>query len=264
MTTQDKIRDILKTQLTVQLVQVTDQSSLHDGHPEAQKSGGGHYSIIVVSSCFADKNLLERHRMIYQALQKELRGEIHALSIKAFSPEEYSLGLNRESLMIPYKKKGLAMKKKIVIWLLNLTLVLSIPLTLKAEEGPTKMTNPIVVFETNQGTIELKLWPEVAPKACENMIGLVKKGYYDGIIFHRVIKGFMIQGGDPTGTGRGGESLWGGMFEDEFREDVSFDRPGLLAMAKGFCQTTPNDHEKLRLQFPVYDALYAYCVSHGA
>ena len=123
------------------------------------------------------------------------------------------------------------MKRKIIIWALNLTLSLSIPLTVKAQEGLTKMTNPIVVFETNQGTIGLKLWPEVAPKACENMIGLVKKGYYDGIIFHRVIKGFMIQGGDPTGTGRGGESLWGGMFEDEFREDVSFDRPGLLAMA---------------------------------
>ena len=89
MTTQDKIRSILKTQFTAHHVEVTDQSSLHDGHPEAQKSGGGHYAIIVVSTRFADKNLLERHRMIYQALQKELKGEIHALSIKAFSPEEY-------------------------------------------------------------------------------------------------------------------------------------------------------------------------------
>ena len=91
--------------------------------------------------------------------------------------------------------------------------------------------NPIVVFETTQGTIELKLFPDVAPKACENMVGLIKKGYYNGLIFHRVIKGFMLQGGDPTGTGRGGESLWGGTFDDEFSPSYTFDKPGILAMA---------------------------------
>lgn len=90
---------------------------------------------------------------------------------------------------------------------------------------------PTVVLETNQGNIELMLMPEIAPKACENFIGLVEKGYYDGIIFHRVIRKFMIQGGDPTGTGRGGESIWGVSFEDEVRPQVGFDRPGLLAMA---------------------------------
>ena len=89
----------------------------------------------------------------------------------------------------------------------------------------------IVVWETSQGDIEVKLMPEVAPKACENFISLIKKGYYDGIIFHRAIKNFMIQGGDPTGTGRGGASIWGDPFEDEFNSDVAFDRPGLLAMA---------------------------------
>ncbi len=91
--------------------------------------------------------------------------------------------------------------------------------------------NPIIVFETNQGTIEIELWPSVAPKTCENMLGLAARGYYDGIIFHRVIKNFMIQGGDPTGTGRGGESLWGGKFEDEVTPEKAFDKPGLLAMA---------------------------------
>lgn len=91
--------------------------------------------------------------------------------------------------------------------------------------------NPIVVFETNQGSIELELWPNIAPKTCENMIGLVQKGYYDGTVFHRVIKEFMVQGGDPTATGRGGESLWGGKFEDEFSNSVRFDKPGILAMA---------------------------------
>ena len=89
----------------------------------------------------------------------------------------------------------------------------------------------IVVLETNQGEIELQLFPDAAPKACENFIGLIKKGYYNGIIFHRVIKGFMIQGGDPTGTGRGGESLWGDQFKDEVTPEIQFDRKGLLAMA---------------------------------
>jgi peptidylprolyl isomerase len=91
--------------------------------------------------------------------------------------------------------------------------------------------DPVVVLETNQGNIELKLFPSVAPKAVENFIGLVEKGYYKGIIFHRVIKDFMVQGGDPTGTGRGGESLWGESFEDEFSSAVKFDKPGILAMA---------------------------------
>lgn len=89
----------------------------------------------------------------------------------------------------------------------------------------------VVVLETNQGNIEVKLMPDVAPQACENFVQLVQEGYYDGIIFHRVIKNFMIQGGDPTGTGRGGRSIWGGPFEDEVRADIKFDKPGLLAMA---------------------------------
>lgn len=93
------------------------------------------------------------------------------------------------------------------------------------------MDAPIVVLETNQGVIEVKLMPEVAPKACENFKGLAEKGYYNGVIFHRVIKGFMIQGGDPTGTGTGGESLWGESFEDEVTPQVTFDKVGLLAMA---------------------------------
>ena len=93
------------------------------------------------------------------------------------------------------------------------------------------VASPVVVFETNQGIIEVELWPATAPKTCENMIGLVEKGYYDGTVFHRVIKEFMIQGGDPTATGRGGERLWGGQFEDEFSNSARFDKPGILAMA---------------------------------
>lgn len=90
---------------------------------------------------------------------------------------------------------------------------------------------PHVELRTNQGVIMVKLFPEHAPKATENFLGLAKKGYYDGIIFHRVITEFMIQGGDPTGTGRGGQSLWGEPFEDECVPDLRFDRSGLLAMA---------------------------------
>jgi peptidylprolyl isomerase len=89
----------------------------------------------------------------------------------------------------------------------------------------------ILVLETNQGIIEIKLFPEIAPKACENFIKLAQKNYYNGLIFHRVIKGFMIQGGDSTGTGRGGESVWGKPFEDEVTPGIAFDKPGILAMA---------------------------------
>lgn len=93
------------------------------------------------------------------------------------------------------------------------------------------MEEKIVILETNQGDIEIKLMPDVAPKACENFIGLVEKGYYQGIIFHRVIKNFMIQGGDPTGTGTGGSSLWGAPFKDEVSSEAKFSKPGILAMA---------------------------------
>lgn len=88
-----------------------------------------------------------------------------------------------------------------------------------------------VILDTNQGKIELRLMPDIAPKACENFITHVQNGYYDGLIFHRVIKGFMIQGGDPNGNGSGGESIWGEPFEDELSKKVQFDKPGMLAMA---------------------------------
>ena len=88
-----------------------------------------------------------------------------------------------------------------------------------------------LIIETTQGSIEFKLFDDIAPKTCENFRTHAKNGYYNGIIFHRIIEEFMIQGGDPTGTGRGGESIWGKNFEDECVSSHSFDRPGLLAMA---------------------------------
>lgn len=98
-------------------------------------------------------------------------------------------------------------------------------------EGAYGMDDNVVVLQTNQGVVEIKLMPKIAPKACENFTKLVEKGYYNGLIFHRVIKNFMIQGGDPTGTGTGGESIWGVPFEDEVNSEITFDKPGLLAMA---------------------------------
>lgn len=97
--------------------------------------------------------------------------------------------------------------------------------------GIAQAAEKTVVFETTRGNITFELYPDIAPKTVENFVGLVKKGYYDGIIFHRVIRNFMIQGGDPTGTGRGGTSIWGKKFEDEFKPNVVFDKPGTLAMA---------------------------------
>jgi peptidylprolyl isomerase len=90
---------------------------------------------------------------------------------------------------------------------------------------------PTAVIETTQGVVEIELRPDIAPKACENFIALSKKGYYNGLIFHRIIKGFMIQGGDPTGTGTGGSSVWGKEFADEITPKLTFEKPLLLAMA---------------------------------
>ena len=91
--------------------------------------------------------------------------------------------------------------------------------------------NPIAVFETTKGNIEIELRPDLAPKAVENFVTHSKNGYYNGLIFHRVIRGFMLQTGDPSGTGRGGESIWKKSFEDEFSPSALFDKAGILAMA---------------------------------
>ena len=103
-----------------------------------------------------------------------------------------------------------------------------------AKADPTSTegaTMQVAVIETTLGEITVQLLPDVAPKAVENFIGLSKRGYYEGVTFHRVIKDFMIQGGDPTGTGYGGKSMWEIPFEDEVDPTWRFDRKGLLAMA---------------------------------
>ena len=100
-----------------------------------------------------------------------------------------------------------------------------------ATHSEVKKEKSIVVIETNHGNIELKMFPKVAPLAVENFTTHAANGYYDGLIFHRVIKGFMIQGGDPTGTGTGGTSIWDKEFVNEYGKNVVFDKPFLLAMA---------------------------------
>ncbi|MGT2799806.1 bifunctional Cof-type HAD-IIB family hydrolase/peptidylprolyl isomerase [Streptococcus marmotae] len=89
---------------------------------------------------------------------------------------------------------------------------------------------PRATIKTNHGELQLQLFPEIAPKTVANFVALAKDGYYDGVIFHRIIKDFMIQGGDPTGTGMGGESIYGAAFEDEFSMEV-FNIRGALSMA---------------------------------
>ena len=90
--------------------------------------------------------------------------------------------------------------------------------------------NPLVTVHTNLGDFTLELFLEVAPKTVENFVTHAKNGYYNGVIFHRVIEDFMIQGGDPTGTGMGGESIYGRTFEDEFSREA-FNLYGTLSMA---------------------------------
>ena len=93
-----------------------------------------------------------------------------------------------------------------------------------------KAGDTIVTMHTNFGDVKFLMFPEVAPKTVENFTTHAKESYSDGLIFHRVIDGFMIQGGDPTGTGRGGESIWGEAFEDEFSPEAHNFR-GALSMA---------------------------------
>ncbi len=88
----------------------------------------------------------------------------------------------------------------------------------------------VATMKTSMGNIKIRLFAELAPKTVENFTTHAKNGYYDGLIFHRVIKDFMIQGGDPEGTGCGGESIWGSSFEDEFCVDLHNLR-GALSMA---------------------------------
>jgi cyclophilin family peptidyl-prolyl cis-trans isomerase len=102
------------------------------------------------------------------------------------------------------------------------------------------MANRTAVIKTNLGTIRFELLEADAPKTTENFRLLAERGYYDGVIFHRVIRGFMIQGGDPTGTGRGGQSAWGGRFDDEINRSSEVYRRGYKAGTVAMANAGPN------------------------
>ena len=102
------------------------------------------------------------------------------------------------------------------------------------------MANRTAEIQTNKGTIKFELLEKEAPKTTENFRLLAEKGYYDGVIFHRVIQGFMIQGGDPTGTGRGGQSAWGGRFADEISPSSEVYRRGYKAGTVAMANAGPN------------------------
>lgn len=135
-------------------------------------------------------------------------------------------------ILIARTSLPIRLKDYLMRFLMLIPIFFLMTLSLNGEESPFMMPKqPNIVIETNLGNITIALKPDVAPKAVENFIRLAQKDYYNGVIFHRVIKDFMIQGGDPTGTGRGGESIWGKPFEDEFSPQEKFDKPGMLAMA---------------------------------
>ncbi len=105
------------------------------------------------------------------------------------------------------------------------------PLLTFSEQASDKLTYPIIVLETTAGPIDILLFTDVAPKACENFMTLALRGYYNKTLFHRIIPNFLVQGGDPTGTGKKTVSIYGKYFEDEVSPYILFDRPGRVGMA---------------------------------
>lgn len=117
------------------------------------------------------------------------------------------------------------------------------------------MPNRTAVIKTNKGTIKIELLETDAPKTTENFRLLAEKGYYDGVIFHRVIKNFMVQGGDPLGEGYGGESAWGGKFNDEINKSSplyqgGYDK-GTVAMANSGANTNGSQFFIMHADYPL-------------
>ena len=110
-------------------------------------------------------------------------------------------------------------------------IMLTLFTSIQAEETTSMKNQTTVLMKTTQGDIEIELFPASAPKTTENFLGHIANQYYDDLIFHRIIPNFMIQGGDPSGDGTGGTSIWNKPFEDEIDPSLTFDKAGLLAMA---------------------------------
>ncbi|CAI9718167.1 peptidyl-prolyl cis-trans isomerase-like 3 [Octopus vulgaris] len=116
-----------------------------------------------------------------------------------------------------------------------------------------------VTVHTDVGPVKIELFCEQVPKACENFLALCAQDYYNGCIFHRNIKDFMVQTGDPTGTGKGGTSIWGGKFEDEFRDSLKHNTRGIVSMASSGPDTngsqwfiTYNKQPHLNMKYTVF------------
>jgi len=109
--------------------------------------------------------------------------------------------------------------------------VIAIQTSNAQEKGNPVTERDVAVIETTMGTIEIELYGQETPRTVKNFIGLAEQGSYDGLIFHRVMDGFMIQGGDPEGTGRGGKSIYGKPFEDEFVDSLRHAEAGVVSMA---------------------------------
>lgn len=123
------------------------------------------------------------------------------------------------------------MNRIVIAILLLSTLLISCSSNKKQSKSMEQSYQVLALIETNMGNIEVGLFADEAPKTVNNFTGLAEKGYYNGVTFHRVIDNFMIQGGDPTGTGSGGQSIYGKSFEDEIVGDLRHSEPGVLSMA---------------------------------
>lgn len=137
-----------------------------------------------------------------------------------------------------------------------------VPVTVPYQFEAPKQGDTVATMKTTMGDIKIKLFPKEAPKTVENFTKLSEKGYYNGIIFHRVIKDFMIQGGDPTGTGTGGESIWGKYFNDEFNENLHNYR-GAVSMANSGPNTNGSQFFIVQLS-KVDNKLEQYLKTSGA
>jgi len=133
------------------------------------------------------------------------------------------------------------------------------PVLLQLQDAPKG--NPTATLHTTMGDITVVLYPEQAPKAVENFLTLAEEGYYDGVSFHRVINNFMIQGGDPTATGAGGESMWGEDFEDELNDQLHNFR-GALSMANGGINTNGSQFFIVQCSDKVTDADAEACLAY--
>jgi cyclophilin family peptidyl-prolyl cis-trans isomerase len=156
--------------------------------------------------------------------------------------------------------------RSIPVWLSCVVLVCAVGCG-STDTGPVGARNPKVpagakssgglhgVLDTDKGAIEIEFLPMDAPKAVENFRLLAEHGYYDGLTFHRIVKGFMIQGGDPSGDGTGGESAWGGTFADEIKQDSPLYaggyKRGYVAMANSGPNTNGSQFFIMHQDYPL-------------